>query len=281
MNSREKQLSIQQLQYDSLETLHVPEVRARLGEYALRLNDVVVRSRYAPVDSDDFLDVKETQPSLVPVVARHMGERAVLHARDSGMNAHQIEALGRDSDPAIARAHAQSLDRYFQMNNSHGVLGEVNEWSEIAAAGSNYRLRGDELTFGRPYVSMNMNARMNGRFSPVVFLHEATHILQREANPVRSADLFQHDNIRNELEAYHISAQIILGYTDAGKQAELLAHTSTEMLDQTLRIEEVRARYQTSKDPFTPSEAVVQGMFDSELGITHEMARIIEAERNK
>lgn len=122
---------------------------------------------------------------------------------------------------------------------------------------------------------MNVDAAPRSRLSPVVALHELTHVVQKESRPLGKVENLRRNKIRRELEAYHVAAQIILGMKDAGRQRELLEHTSKDELEKALNIEGVRLDSQSDSDPFDPNNRVVKSMVDNGLGITTEIGKII------
>jgi hypothetical protein len=279
MNKNKKEQLIEQLKEDSFETLDLPEVKSRLGHYATKLSEVVERSEFVDINPDGFLDIKGFRPTLVPIDARDIGEKASLHAKDSGMNLKQIDALvDRYGDPIQATQRSEALSQYFTQTRTHRQLPIFTEESGLAVTTNNRWHPTDEVAVdGRPLVSMNMNERVNGKFSPVVFLHEMTHVLQKEATPIRKVETYHRDNVRHELEAYYVAAQIIMGYKDAGRQLELLDHSIREQMDKARRIEEVRASYQSdTNDPFNPNNRVLKGLVDNKLAITGKLKTIID-----
>jgi hypothetical protein len=277
MNKTEKELSVRRLQEDSFEMLNVPEVRLRLGSYATKLSDAVERTSFVDVDPEGFLDLEGRRDVIIPVVARHIGERAVLRAKDSGMNTRQIDSITSKYDARIAKVSSEKLQRHFINTQSHGELPVFEEDSGLAVTSANQWVPNDSTAvIGRPYLSMNMNSRINEKFSPVVFLHEMTHVLQNEADPIRKLETYNRDKVRRELEAYYVAAQIIMGYKDAGRQAELLDHSDRSEMDHARKIEEVRSTYQFEDDLFSPNNKVIKGLVDNRLPITRELRGLMK-----
>lgn len=280
MNQTEKESSVRRLQEDSLEMLNVPEVKSRLGGYATRLSDAVERTGIVNVDTEGFLDIKGYRTAFIPVVARYIGERAILRAEDSGMNMRQIESLTSKHDAHIAKVSSEKLQHHFIDTQSHSELTVFDEGTGLAVTSTNQWAPNDEIVvLGRPYLSMNMNSRVNGKFSPVVFLHEMTHILQNEADPIRKIETYKRDKVRRELEAYYVAAQIIIGYKDAGRQAELLEHSDRREMDGARKIEEVRSTYQLEDDLFSPNDKVIKALVDNRLAITRELGELVGSSR--
>jgi hypothetical protein len=277
MNKTEKELSVRRLQEDSFEMLNVPEVRLRLGSYATKLSDAVERTSFVDVDPEGFLDLKGHGDVIIPVVARHIGERAVLRAEDSGMNTRQIESITSKYDARTAKVASEKLQHHFINTQSHGELPVFEEDSGLAVTSANLWAPNDSAAvIGRPYLSMNMNSRINEKLSPVVFLHEMTHVLQNEADPIRKLETYNRDKVRRELEAYYVAAQIIMGYKDAGRQAELLDHSDRSEMDNARKIEEVRSAYQFEDDLFSPNNNIIKGLVDNRLPITRELRGLMK-----
>ena len=277
MNHKEKEITVRQLQEDSLEVLNISEVKTRLGSYATRLSEAVERTDFVDVDGDGFLDIKGYRPALVPVVARHIGERAILRAEDSGMNLRQIESLTKKSNAHTASVASDKLHRHFTATQAHSELTVFEGESQLAVTSTNYWAPNERtIVSGRPYVSMNMNGRVNDKLSPVVFLHEMTHVLQSEADPVRKIETFPRDKIRRELEAYYVAAQIIMGFKDAGRQRELLEHSAADEMNAAHKIERIRAAHQVDSDPFSPNNKVVMGLVNNGFGFTSELRKLVD-----
>ncbi|MNY23541.1 hypothetical protein D3C86_1572110 [compost metagenome] len=192
------------------------------------------------------------------------------------MNVRQIEALATKYDAHTAKVSSEELQRHFTNTQSHSELTVFEEDSGLAVASTNQWVPNNDIAIeGRTYVSMNMDSRVNGKFSPVVFLHEMTHALQSEADPTRKLETYKRDKVRHELEAYYVAAQIIMGYKDAGRQLELLEHSDKSEMDGARKIEEVRSTYQLESDPFSPNNKVIKGLVDNRLAITQELRELV------
>ena len=264
------------LRLDAQELLAVPTVADRLGDYAIHLSGVINRLVHTEVDSRGFLELEDKRTDQIPLVLRHLGQRAVIHANNSGMNNEQVHSLSLRLGSEKSSVAEKKTKQYFSDSQSHRELPVFDDKDGLAVTGSNSWLpEPSTIVYGRPYVSMNVDGAKRSRLSPVVALHELTHVVQKEGNPIGRVETLTRDKIRRELEAYYVAAQIILGMKDAGRQRELLEHTSRDDLEKALKIEGARLDSQSSSDPFDPNSRVVKNMVDNDLGITAEIGKII------
>lgn len=281
MSNKEKTEALQKLKEDSLRILSMPEVSRRLGDYTVHLKGAVERTAIVHADEDGFLDISTDNANAIPLVALHLGEVAYLHAEDSGMSEKQVTAVADTLGSEKAFMAARKLKKHFTDSKVHAKLPVLEEDSGLAVTSANYWLPNeDTLVQGRPYVAMNMEKRVNGHLSPIVFLHELIHVLQKEQQPITPTNKFNRAKVRSELEAFHVAAQIIFGFKDAGRQLELLEHSSKDEMDRARQIESVRSQRQGSHDPFEPTDAVVKGLVDDELAITSEVRQIIRKNKS-
>jgi AraC-like DNA-binding protein len=259
----------------SLGILQIPEVSHRLGDYNDQLTRALNRVTHSNVNTDGFLELR-AEADTIPVVIRSIGEYAVLHARDSAMNPHQIGSLSTQIGFEKATVEDRKFRSYLSSTAAHKALPVFEDRKDMAVKGSNWWLPEPRtIVKGRPYVSMNGDAAIGASLSPVVFLHELMHVLQTEANPVGSTDELARNKVRGELEAYHIAAQIILGMEEADRHHELLEHTPRDELDRALDIELVRINSQDSSDHFEPNDKVVSALVRKQHAITSEISDII------
>ncbi len=280
MPLRNKEILLAQLQDNSLEILQVPSVSRRLGERANQLADAVNRTTSVSPNHDGFIDFEKDDPDMIPLVLRDIGERAVLHAADSGMNQRQIASLVTTLGIEAAQVAASKLRNFFDDNQAHRELPTFESDSDLAVTGSNHWTPQENvLAQGRPYVSMNTSAVINSRLSPLVFLHELTHVLRKESEPLFFVDQLERQKVAHELEGYYVAAQIILGYKDADRQRELLEHTSIFELDRARKIESVRLAHQSSENPFDPNNRVVKALVDHDLGVTELIGKLARAQK--
>ncbi|AKM80520.1 TPA: hypothetical protein DDX46_04260 [Candidatus Saccharibacteria bacterium] len=267
------------LRLDAQELLAVPTVADRLGDYAVHLSGVTDRLVHTELDSMGFLELEDEHTNQVPLVLRHLGRRAAIHANNSGMNSEQVNSLSLKLGPGKTSTAKKKTRQYFSDSQSHRELPVFEDEDSLAVTGANFWLpEPNTIVYGRPYISMNVDAAMSGRLSPIVALHELTHVVQKEGGPIGRVETLTRDKIRHELEAYYVAAQIILGMKDAGRQRELLEHTPRYELEKALKIENLRLESQSNSDPFDPNNQVVKSMVDNELGVTAEVGKII---RNK
>jgi hypothetical protein len=275
---RNNKSTTETLRSDSRELLAVPEVAQRLGDYGVRLSGVVDRLSHIEVDSTGFMEMRDKHIDDIPLVLRHLGQHAVLHAKDSYMNGLQLSSLTVKLGAEKARVAERKTKQHFMDSQSHRELSIFKDEKGLAITGSNFWLpKQDTIAYGRPYMSMNVDT-VHDKLSPVVALHEYVHVLQKEDSPIGRVEALERNKVRHELEAYYVAAQIILGMKDAGRQRELLEHTSRHELERALKIESVRTNSQMSEDPFDPNNDVVKSMVDNNLGITAEVDKVV---RNK
>ncbi len=272
-----KEIAAERLLDGSLGILQVPEVANRLGDHTDSLKGALDRVAPTDINPDGFLELQSGR-GTIPLIIRSIGEGAVLHASDSAMNPYQLESLAA----RIGQEKAMAADRKFRNHLAsaalHKSLPLFEDKEGMAVSGSNWWLpKPGTIIEGRPYVSMNTEAGIGSNLSPVVFLHELIHVLQKEANPVHNSNTLARNKVRHELEAYYVAAQIILGMKDAGRHTELLDHTPRHELDRARAIESVRRDHQDHADPFDPNDRVVKALVDNELNITKELGNIIRA----
>lgn len=276
MSTKHKNSIVDTLKTDSLSILQNPQVKGRLGSYAIALEDILDRTVSVGVGKDGFIDAPSPESDIIPVVLLHIGETAYIGAVDSAMSSRQIDAIKGEIGDEKGVLAARKFKEHLVANKKHKQLPVFDDAESLAAVGSNFWVPDDvHLVKGRPFVSMNSNALIEGRLSPIVFLHELIHVMQNEKRPVTVGDMFHRYRIRSELEAYHVAAQIMYGFKDTNIQGELLKHSSKAELDKARKIEEVRAATQTDSDPFAASNSVIKGLVDNELGITTELGSLI------
>lgn len=272
-----KEIAAERLLDSSLAILQVPEVTNRLGDHADSLKDALDRVAPANINPDGFLEL-QSGPASIPLVIRGIGKGAVLHANDSAMNPYQLESLTAQIGQEKAMVADQKFRNYLASTAIHKSLPVFEDKKGMAVVGSNWWLpKPGTIIEGRPYVSMNTEAGIGSNLSPVVFLHELIHVLQKEANPVHNSNTLARNKVRHELEAYYVAAQIILGMKDAGRHTELLDHTPRHELDRSRAIESVRRDHQENSDPFDPNNRVLKALVDNEHGITKKLGGIIRA----
>ena len=264
------------LRQDAQELLAVPTVADRLGDYAVHLSSVTDRLVQTEVDSRGFLKLEDEHTDQIPLVLRHLGQRAAIHANNSGMNSEQVNSLSLILGSGKASVAEKKTKLYFSDSQSHREIPTFDDVDGLAVTGSNFWLpEPNTIVYGRPYISMNVDTTPRGRLSPVVALHELTHVVQKEGDPLGKVETLTRDKIRRELEAYYVASQIILGMKDVGRQRELLEHTPRYELEKALKIEKIRQNNQSNLDPFDPNDRVVESMVDNGLGITTEVGKFI------
>ena len=165
---------------ESASLLNVPSVAYRLGDYRDRLMGALDRVEYAGVGPDGFMQVSG-ELYKIPLVVRGLGEIAILHSNDAAMNPYQIESLVSE----IGDRKAESADQKFRSKLSHKELPIFDDVNQLGATVTAHWKPPNEQTIveGRPVVSMNHEVHKSGFVSPIVFLHELIHVLQKEKKP--------------------------------------------------------------------------------------------------
>lgn len=260
----------------SLSILQVPEVADRLRGHSDQLRGALSRVTHTEVGADGFVKFRSELASI-PLIVMGIGESAVLHASDSVMNPYQAISLTEQVGQEKAAVASQKFRDHLCSSGSHKVLPVFEDKEGLAVTGSNWWIPKSKIIIeGRPYVLMNADSRVGTRLSPVVFLHELMHVLQKEAHPVRDTDNLPRDKVRGELEAFYVAAQIILGMKDANRHRELLGHTPRDEMDRARDIEMTRLSSQDNSDPFDPNDKVISALVGKKHKITKELGLLID-----
>lgn len=262
----------EQLIEASHELVQVPSVKDRLGAYAVQLTTSLERSRAIEIDSEGFPAIPNNQREIVPVSARRTGEQAIIHAHDSGMNQAQINAIESRNGQGHGYAAARETERHFiGPPLLHTAMPTFREGQLGVAPSASWQPDNDTVVFGRPSISMNLDGAVNGNLSPIVLLHEMTHVLQRDRAPIRTTESVtgrtgKLNMLEDELEAYHVAYKAMQGLRDINRQIEVFIHTHSDQMDKAISIERTRERHQISeKRPFFPTHALVRALHDKGL----------------
>jgi hypothetical protein len=232
------------------------------------------------VGQDGFVDVPKVK-DVIPLIPVRIGQTAYIHATDSGMSTKQIDSLTLRMSEQKATVAVTKLRNHFIDNEAHHKLPSFTPL-DAAVTTSNFWLPNNEtLVRGRPNIAVNIDRDHGSGISPVIFLHELIHVLQTEKDPIGLTGNLHRDKIRQELEAYYIAAQIIFGFSEAGKYDEILRDMTEQDIDWALKVEDVRATYVDDSDKFSPHNAVIKGLVDEDLSITTELGKVIREIKNK
>lgn len=228
---------------EASKALAVPEVRRRLGHYAVLL-DQISRSLYAAEivpDADMFgaemrIPREKVGTNGIPVVAMRLGETAVLSPDFGHLTPIQSKA-----------ARQWGLDKGFDAQGADGLMANIQKSSRTKGTRLGVSLVGRELalvisdvtrtsievpTSGSALYSVNSlpllilkypeEARGARRWKSLpgpIMLHECTHLYQEQTMPIFPAapgEVRDH-YLRHELEAHHVGANAVLGLREAGK----------------------------------------------------------------
>lgn len=278
MKTKSTVTSVESTLEKSYQALQVPHVRARLGSYVIDLQDAIERTRIVTVAQDGFVDVPKVS-DVIPLIPMSIGQTAYLHASDSGMSAKQIESLTLGMGEEKTTIAVAKLRNHFIDTETHHEIPSFTPL-DAAVTTSNFWLPNEEtLVRGRPNIAVNID-KNKGAVSPVIFLHELIHVLQSEKKPIELTSKYRRYKIRKELEAYYIAAQIIFGFSEAGKYDEILRDMTEQDVEWALKVEKVRAASEDTADKFAPHNRTIKGLVDGNLSITTELGKVIREMKN-
>lgn len=255
----------------SEQALRIPQVVKRLGHYAGTLNHALQHLTIPALEADGHLTVHERRSNLTPIVALHIGEVALRRSPDLMLNRIQQRHLRRNNAPYLAQqfaqlhaghiktsVHSDDLPLFHSPEISAFVYSHCTQMSD--QTDTTYFLR------GRPVVALNIDT-INPVSAPSL-LHELTHVMQINRQPLLTAPSAGVTTvIKRELEAYHVSAQTIRGFYDAGELAALNEQLCPEEQLATIGIDNIRQRHQQGSSKFHVTDALVEEMLDHGYGI--------------
>lgn len=255
----------------SSQALDIPELTARLGHYAADLKHVLLHAVAPPITPDGEVALEGYRRNSTPVIALHIGEFALRRPNDLLFNTIQRRHIRRTFVPSTARAILEAQTTHYQnMSTPDDTPTFVSD--EILAYVYGHIVEASNPSWriymrSQPIVALNLDAENPS--SPVSTLHELVHVIQMNRRPVSQESFTSATvTIQRELEAYHISAQVILGYRDAGLQEELAQYASEDDQAAMLDIDEIRASHQPSSAlSFRITEGLVQDLIDNNLQI--------------
>lgn len=249
------------------EALKIPAVRRYLGSLAEELSYILDSSVSAEVDAEGVVGNGAANKDKLQIAALGMGERAIRSSQSGGLNAKQIESLtiqfGKQKADNINIEFGQKLLEQKPLHVLENELGYVH---------SGYTpLPGNKVLHDQPMMILNYDASFLPHADSPLFLHEATHALQLIRRPLveyTQGFSVHHDAISRELEAYHVTAMVILGIQQSGREKQLLSSIPFGKIHKALKIEGIRKRNAEESAPFAATPKVAAAMVKNGLGFT-------------
>lgn len=277
-SQQERHQAIEAVLTASAETLQLPEVRRQLGHYAAGLAKVVDHATVPNIRNGEVV-MDGRSANCVPVVAVHIGERVLRQSRDLVFNPSQKYAINKAYKSGVARDIFKHQAQFYEQGPSLLPVTPLATDTVLARVQTNTLLNANGAwpvhVYSRPLVQFNLDA--NHALSPVVALHEFTHVMQYNQKPI---DYANKSLVPNELEAFYVTAKIIQGYRDADRHDELLRHTSQNNQDVALEVETIRHRHNgmiTELQPFNASANLIEDLAVNQLPITPDIANLIDS----
>lgn len=262
----------------SAEILEVPSVARRLGRYAAALTTIINRATIPNIHNGEII-LDGCRSDSIPIVAVHIGEPLMRRSKDLTFNPSQRYVINRTYKSGVARDIYKYQQRHY---HSGPTLVEV---PALEADRTVARVHVDHLEnddggwpmrlYSRPLVQFNLDAGQP--LSPIVALHEFTHVIQLNSKPIERA---RNSHLPKELEAYYVAAEAIMGYQDVNRQDELLRHTSQDNLDTAIEVESIRRQHNgltTDPQPFAYSRELAAELAMEHLAITPAIAALIDS----
>lgn len=248
----------------SVETLQVAQIASRLGETAVHLMDILqnvtvpdIRNHKVRFDQHQFDD-------RTPIAAVHPDEVVFVNPCDVKLNAKQRKSIttGFGQDNA---------DQMFELQDyfASGIVNPVRIDSlhniDVLAYTSSCPIPlttvdGDMEMSTSPLVLIN--AVQPAHRDPTVLLHELTHVYQLHEYPVVMPgedpdELY----MEREFEAYHVEAEIVRGYQDAGQCDELIRRIGERQVKDVVFADDIRHLHRLSDDePFAVTDRMIRAL---------------------
>lgn len=259
LSTQQRTLAIEQALTASAEALTIPQVRRRLGHYAGALQHTLQHMSAAPMDEDGYL--RDTERGAIPITALHIGEVALRRPKSLFFNRIQQRHIRSKYAPASAKQLIRAHTAHYSTIDTADDL-PIFEVPEVEAFVYAHQTAVEDDAYpiymrGQPVVALNMDASRPA--GPVTVLHELIHVLQMNRRPIETTP-FTHiaTTVQRELEAYYISAQVVLGYHEAGRYQELTKYTSLYDQANFLAIDTIRsANLDGDTRVFTPNDALI------------------------
>lgn len=258
------------------EVLQIPKLQQRLGGYADLLNTLSESVVSVKVD-EGIVHSHDVHPRHVPATVIRVGEKATRLSSLDLFDGHQLEAIRADYGDEYA---GNIIEKYKNAvaDGESGVLPPFKDQFGYAHSNAQLLDESGEVIRGRPMLVMNWEATQQHYSDAPVWLHELMHVHQNRQLAIWNPEVinFAAQSLSRELEGYAVSAMIILGIQEAGREDEFLASTPRSSLDMMLEIEEIRARanrYET--DPYAATREVAEELIGHRYGITSFLSRKI------
>lgn len=241
----------------ALEIVNTPSVEQNLGEYAVNLAELLHRSKVATTDREGLLMLGESFRDTIPVAPRQLGEVALLHIKDASMTKYQKLAIDHQEGLGEGERKAKMLQNV--LNQSVIKRKRLPAFEQKNDLGHTVNLSAEvglEEINGRPIVLMNMHDTINNVLSPMVLLHEMTHVLQKERRPSTSLrdDLDDSTHISNELEAHYVVSQTVRSMDTKSLRENVIFSTPIRYIDMAQQIDAIRRINQPANNTlFTPN----------------------------
>lgn len=260
---------IEESKRQALEVLQIPQVQQRLGVYASELYSLANSVQSVKVDNG-IVHSHEVHPRLVPATVIRVGEKVTRLSAQDMFDEHQLETIRSNYGDTYTENIIEKY-RSAVASGGSGVLPSFNEQFGYAHSNAQLLDEGGEVVRGRPMLVMNWDSTDRQHSDAPVLLHELIHVYQNRRYPIWNPEIidFNAQRLTRELEGYAVSAMIILGIQDAGRQHEFLTSTPQPSQDIMLEIEAIRARanrYET--DPYAATRQVGEELIAGRYGIT-------------
>ncbi|HET8884248.1 MAG TPA: hypothetical protein VFM68_02150 [Candidatus Saccharimonadales bacterium] len=255
----------------SVEALQIPEIEKRLGSRAIDLSNILQHTTVPNIQHGEIIPV-HNQTDQTEMIALHSDEVVSRRYRDMSFNTTQEQTLVNNYGPKIANDIINVQKQYFDTDEDTMPLASFDQLGVAAhvfkATLPQQTNFGAMALKGRPLVVFNAD-RPNER-SPSFALHELTHVLQLHRRPIiEPGEDGDQIHIEEELEAYHVSAQVIRGYQEAGRHVELQSSIDEAAQKWMLQIDDVRRSHQhNDTNPFEANDTVAAGLAAHHLSVT-------------
>lgn len=269
---RERHAIVDRAVEASIETLRVPEIAHRLGKYVTSLMDILEHTT-VPNVRDNKIRLDAACDSRVPIVPVHPDEVLYRNPCDVGFNAAQRLSLYGGFGDKTANLIIEQQQVFASQVDCPVRIESLNESNVLAyvtrCAWPLETTRGTMMLQSSPIVLIDANRPR--RRDSTVLLHELTHVYQMHEYPIEMPEDDQYRLlVENELEAYHVEAEIIRGYQDAGQYDALISRALSEgSLEFVLLTDEVRKAHQSSaKKPFEVTDKMLRALEENDIKLT-------------
>lgn len=257
----------------SISALRIPEVATRLGGRTLDLLNML-HNVTVPNIHHGTVHPLDTNENSVPVIALHPEEEVQRLYKDLSFDSTQKQSLTHYFGQRIANEIIQTSETLTNRQYDNTVTLESLQSLGVDAyvPSSGFRVQtihGEMLIRNRPIVILNAaNTKVRG---PAFTLHELTHFRQIQTRPlIEPEEIDSEIHAEEELEAYHVSAEVIRGYQDAGMHDKLQDSMDEHVRIAMLQIDEIRQTHQNDTyNPFATNKKITAALAASQLSIVH------------